>query len=319
MASTRTPRRGVEQGADELGDRVRPGARSCRARAAASSPRSRSVTAASASARRGRAPRPTAVPATPRSAARSSRTSQARRGAAGAGRLDARAGSCPRRPARPRVTSRCWRQQVRQRAPGRCVAADERRRSGGQVPAPRLGATAGRCRPAPAAGRPRRQRRVLAQDLRSRRGSCGPGSMPSSSASSRRTRRVGGQRVGLPPGPVERRDQQRPQPLPQRVRGDERLELGRPARPPAPRSTRAASSVLDRPQPGLLQPRRGAAASQSASPGAGRTSPRNRASARRAASSAPAGSPAARSAAAALGEPQRPGARRRRCGSSTRV
>ena len=64
---------------------------------------------------------------------------------------------------------------------------------------------------------------------------------------------VRGQRVGRAPRPVQRRDQQRPQPLAQRVLRDQRLQLAdqlarRPEREPR------RQLVLGQPQPGLGQP-----------------------------------------------------------------
>ncbi len=64
---------------------------------------------------------------------------------------------------------------------------------------------------------------------------------------------VRGQRVGLPARPVQRRDQQRPQPFPQRMDRDQRLQLadelaGRAEREPC------GEPVLGQPQPGLVEP-----------------------------------------------------------------
>jgi len=65
---------------------------------------------------------------------------------------------------------------------------------------------------------------------------------------------VGGESVALPPTAVQRGDQQRPKPLPQRVSGDQRLELpdhlGGGAEVDAGRK-----AVLNQPEPDFFQPR----------------------------------------------------------------
>ena len=63
---------------------------------------------------------------------------------------------------------------------------------------------------------------------------------------------VGGQRVGLPAAPVQRQHELAVQPLPQRMPGDQLLQLGGQRVVPAQRQVRVDPG-LDRGQPQLLQ------------------------------------------------------------------
>ena len=114
------------------------------------------------------------------------------------------------------VTSRCCaagRRGHRREVVGRGRRSGRPR--GGRLPgAPRRG---GR----PARGPGSAASTCCSRDLQARR----PGSMPSSSTSIAPYPCVRRERVGLPPGAVERGDQRRPEPLAQRVLVDQRLEL----------------------------------------------------------------------------------------------
>jgi hypothetical protein len=61
------------------------------------------------------------------------------------------------------------------------------------------------------------------------------------------------QRVGLPPGPVQRQDPRGVQPLIQRMLGDQVIQLAQQDSVPAQRQVRLDSRV-ERGQPQLLQP-----------------------------------------------------------------
>ena len=82
--------------------------------------------------------------------------------------------------------------------------------------------------------------------------SSAPGSMPSSSTSTRRGVSVGGERVSLAAGAVERAHQLRTEPLAQRVLADERFQLADEAGM-APELEVGVEAELERPEPLLLE------------------------------------------------------------------
>ncbi len=133
------------------------------------------------------------------------------------------------------------------------VAPDEGARCRGQVAAHRLARGANGCRSR--AGRSRRhgaQRRVLVQHLLLEALQLRAGVDAQLVGEQTTHPGTGGQRVGLPPRPVQVGDEQRPQPLTQGVCGDEVLELGdQLAR--RPQVGPGGQALLDQPEPGLRQ------------------------------------------------------------------
>jgi hypothetical protein len=124
------------------------------------------------------------------------------------------------------------------------AAADERRRGGGQMAA---GAQLGRLD---------EQRRVLAQDRRLQLPQCRAG-LHAELVDQRAPRAaVGVERVRLAAAAVEREHQRAPQPLPERLGGDQLLQLGEQLAVPAEREV-GLEPVLDRGRPQLGEPARG--------------------------------------------------------------